>query len=147
MPETPIPRHSSTLGKHPASPCPRLLSLALILVLLFAVALVAGKERPKYALIYGSVYDDQGFAFRGARIVVTPVNPEAPGSAAARDKHRWEGVSDARGEFAIRVPAGKGSYSVAVEATGFSVEPKTVGIKAEERVDVLFRMARVERRK
>ena len=147
MPETPIPRHSPTFRKYSASSLPRLLSLALVLVTLFAAALLAGKERPKYALIYGSVFDDQGFALRGARIVVTQASAESARNSPEREKRRWVGVSDARGEFAIRVPAGKGNYAVGVEAAGFSAEPKTVEIKAEERVDVLFRMVRVEQKK
>ncbi len=146
MPETPILQPFSTSGKRSASPWLRLPSLALSLLLLWGVVVLAAKERPRYALIFGSVFDDQGFALRKARIVVTALNPEKLG-AAARDKHRWEGVSDARGEFAIRVPAGKGSYSVAVEASGYSAEPKTVEIKDEERVDLLFRMKRGERKK
>jgi hypothetical protein len=125
-----------------ALPTRRLLSLVLSFLLLAAVASLVAKEQPKYALVYGSIFDDRGLAFRGALVIVTPAPRSGPG-ATARDKRRWTGVSDGRGEFAIRLPAGKGSYSVAVEAAGFAVEPKSIEIKAEERVDLLFRLKRV----
>ncbi len=143
----PMPQPPPTPKKPFASTCRRPLSLALSLFLLAEVASVAAKERPRYALVYGSVFDDRGMAFRGARLIVTRLQPNRPGTAAVRGKRRWEGVSDARGEFAIRLPAGKGSYLVAVEAAGYNVQPQTVEIQAEERVDLLFRMERVERKK
>lgn len=146
-----MPQPPPISGKPSASPLrscvSRPLSLALSFLLLAGVASVAAKERPRSALVYGSVFDDRGMAFRGARVVVTPLSSNRPGAAVVRGKPRWEAVSDARGEFAIRLPAGKGSYSVAVEAAGYGAPPQTVEIQSEERVDLLFRMEPVKERK
>ncbi len=151
MLETLIPQPLSTPGKRFASPLRRLvsppLSRALSFLLLAGVASVAAKEQPRYALVYGSVFDDRGMAFRGARVVVTRVKPERSDTGAIGGRHRWEAVSDARGEFAIRLPAGKGNYSIAVEAVGYGAPPQTVEMQSEERVDLLFRMEPVKERK
>ena len=151
MLETLIPQPLSTPGKRFASPLRRSvsppLSRALSFLLLAGVTSVAAKEQPRYALVYGSVFDDRGMAFRGARVVVTPLSPNRPGAAVVRGKPRWKAVSDARGEFAIRLPAGKGNYSIAVEAVGYGAPPQTVAMQSEERVDVLFRMEPVKERK
>lgn len=100
----------------------------------------AAKERKKspepYALIAGSVFRNTGFSLAGAEVVVTPVS--GPESRARTKKSR--SVSDARGEFAIRVPARPMRYTVSVKAPGFQAQEKAVTIGGDERTDLYFRL-------
>ncbi len=107
-------------------------------VLVLAVALgVEGAEKKKskaapQAILFGSVFQENGFLLRGARVVVW--NSERP-------KQRQETTSDVQGEFSVRVPAGKGKYTVEVSAPGFQSQQKTVEIVGDERIDLTFRLA------
>ncbi len=58
-----------------------------------------------------------------------------------RPKDRKEAVTDLQGEFAIRVPAGKGKYTVEASAPGFVPETKTVETAGDERLELTFRLA------
>ena len=89
------------------------------------------KARPE-AVLFGSVFQENGFLVRGARVVVW--NAERP-------KERKETTSDVQGEFAVRVPAGKGKYTIEVNAAGFASQQKTVEIAGDERIDLTFRLA------
>ena len=108
--------------------------------LVFALAAALGaqgaeKKRSKtapQAVLFGSVFQENGFLVRGARVVVW--NAERP-------KERKETTSDVQGEFSVRVPAGKGKYSIEVSAPGFASEQKTVEIVGDERIDLTFRLA------
>jgi hypothetical protein len=95
------------------------------------------KKSPEpYALIAGSVFRNTGFSLAGAEVVVTPVS--GPESRARTKKSR--SVSDARGEFAIRVPARPMRYTVSVKAPGFQAQEKAVTIGGDERTDLFFRL-------
>ena len=115
-----------------------LAALALVLWLTIPAARqahAAGKKRPKApaeAVLFGSVFQENGFLLRGARVVVW--NTEQP-------KERKEALTDMQGEFAVRVPAGKARYTVEVSAKGFATGQKTVEIEADERVDLSFQLA------
>lgn len=103
----------------------------------------AGKDKPKkqqmsWALIAGTVFRDSGFSLAGAEVVVTSV-PD-PNSSVKIKKIKV--VSDARGEFAIRVPVVSMRYTVSVKASGLRAQEKPVSIVGEERVDVFFRLER-----
>jgi hypothetical protein len=109
------------------------------LAVCFCAPLGAEKKKSKpapEALLFGTVFQENGFLVRGARVVVTGVdNP----------KIRKEAASDIQGEFAVRVPAGKGRYTVEVKADGFSPETKTVEVSGDERVDLTFHLAPLAR--
>ena len=115
-----------------------LAALALVLWLTIPAARQAqasGKKKPKVAaeaILFGSVFQENGFLLRGARVVVW--NAEQP-------KERKEALTDMQGEFAVRVPAGKARYTVEVSAKGFAAGQKTVEIEADERVDLSFQLA------
>ncbi len=49
-------------------------------------------------------------------------------------------ITDARGEFAFRVPAASGEYKLIVRAAGYQVQEKPVSVTGEERLDVFFRL-------
>ncbi|MBI3693359.1 MAG: carboxypeptidase regulatory-like domain-containing protein [Acidobacteria bacterium] len=115
-------------------------SAAVVLVLAAALgAQAAEKKKSKtapQAILFGSVFQENGFLVRGARVVVWNVE---------RPKERKETTSDVQGEFSLRVPAGKGKYTVEVSAPGFASEQKTVEIVGDERIDLTFRLARREK--
>ena len=96
---------------------------------------VSEKRKSKFApqaLLFGSVFQENGFSLRGARVVVINID---------RPKERKETTTDVQGEFAIRVPAGKGRYSVEVSASGFKSEKKDVEVAWDERIDLTFRLS------
>jgi len=100
-------------------------------------------QRPKsaqatYAVVAGTVFQEDGHLLPGAEVILTP-SPE-DGSPPGRKPLR--GVSDARGEFAFRVPAMPMRYTVTVKARGFRAQEKRVSISGEERSDVFFQMER-----
>jgi hypothetical protein len=83
-------------------------------------------------ILAGTVFRDAGFAMRGAAVVVTP-DP-----ASGRKKAEWRAVSDARGEFLLRLPAGPASYNVVVRANGYKPQEKKVTFASDERLDLNF---------
>lgn len=91
------------------------------------------KKSPPYALIFGTVWDVQGRPAYGIAIKIR---------RADQKKAKWNLMSDHRGEFAQRVPAGKADYIVWADA-----KPKkrhkeakpvetTAHIENDERVDI-----------
>lgn len=111
--------------------------LALLLATLLPLG-AAPKKKPAldtYAVVSGSVFQDNGYALAGAGATVSP---EASGDKAKP----IEGISDARGEFVLRVPPGPMRYTVTVEAKGYKSQRKTVNIEDQERVEVTFQLER-----
>lgn len=90
------------------------------------------KERDPQAVVGGTIFRNTGHALRGAEIVVT--------YSESGKKGEWKGLSDARGEFAVRIPAGAASYTVSVKADGFRTQQKSVTFSADERIDLSFLM-------
>ena len=120
---------------------PRLAAVIAVLGLLAAPAAAQKQGRNKKAaaapaVIAGSVFQENGFLLRGARVVIVP---------SERPKEKKEVRTDLQGEFAVGVPAGKASYKVEVSADGFAPASKIVEISGEERVDLTFRLAPAER--
>jgi len=87
-----------------------------------------------YGLIAGTVFRDPGFAFSGALVTIVP----KPADGSDLKLRLNKAVSDARGEFAFRVPAVPMHYSVRAEAKGFKPVEKAAEINGDERVDVTF---------
>jgi carboxypeptidase family protein len=81
----------------------------------------------EYALIKGSVFREDGFSVRGARVSCRRTSDAKP---------RWETISGEGGEFAFRLPAGKMQYIIAVELSGFLPASKSVDIAKDERQDI-----------
>jgi hypothetical protein len=91
------------------------------------------KEKP-YALIFGTAYGPNDRPLYGVKITIRPQKKKHPS---------WELMSDHRGEFAQRVPAGTNDYLVHGEAeyapVGDDGKPqlsKKVRLKGETRVHV-----------
>jgi len=111
---------------------------ALLLLALFPLA-AAPKKKPvleTYALLSGSVFNDRGLALPDADVTI------APEAAQTTKTKPLEAVSDARGEFVVRVPPGPANYIVAVRAKGFQSQRKSVAINDQERVEVTFQLER-----
>ena len=110
----------------------------LLLVALTSIG-AAPKKKPSldtYGLVSGSVFDDRGYAFPGADATI---EPEAQPSNKTKP---IEAVSDARGEFVVRVPPGPMHYSATVHAKGYQSQRKTVSVEDQERVEVTFQLER-----
>jgi hypothetical protein len=113
------------------------ISLALLLVAFHPPA-AAPKKKPAldtYAVVSGSVFEGNGYALPGADVILAP-------EAQTQKTKPVEIVSDARGEFVIRVPPGPMHYTVSVGAKGFKSQRKTVNVEDQERVEVTFQLER-----
>lgn len=60
-------------------------------------------KEPPYALIFGTVFDPDGRTVYGVKVKIRRSDQKGA---------HWELLSDHRGEFAQRVPAGKADYLV-----------------------------------
>jgi len=115
--------------------------MALVALLLACVlpAEAAKKKAapPSYALVAGTVFQESGYALPNAGVTLIP---DPQGDNARAKVKKLEAISDARGEFAFRVPAGSMQYTVKVAAKGFQPAQKSVSVQGEERVDVTFQL-------
>ena len=114
------------------------LLLAIVMSALSITAIAARKDQaakkpsaPAYALIFGNVFDPGDRLFAGAEVKIRRENERRP---------RWETRSDARGEFAVRLPAGPGRYVLTLRAKGYADELKTFAVENDERIDLSFRL-------
>ena len=109
-----------------------------VLLTVLPSKVAASKEKPKkekpYALIFGTAYGPNDRPLYGVKITIRPQKKKHPS---------WELISDHRGEFAQRVPAGTNDYLVHGEAEyapmGDDGKPqlsKKVRLKGETRVHV-----------
>ena len=93
-----------------------------------------------YAVVAGTVFQDDGRMLRGAQVTLKP-DPESGSPPKGRP---LTAATDRRGEFAFRLPAGPMRYNVSVKALGFRAQEKVVSVSGDERVDVFFRLERDE---
>lgn len=114
------------------------LPIVLVVALLSALPLGAKKkEKPAaepFAVIAGTTYRPPGLSLPGVRVRVRPEKAE---KAAAPFK-AVDAVTDTRGEFAIRVPAVPGKWSVDVSANGYQPKSTSVTIEGEQRLELSF---------
>src|SRR5690348_1973438 len=76
-------------------------------------------EKP-YALIFMTVWGPDSRPLYGVKIKVR---------LADQKKAKWEGLSDHRGEFALRVPAGKADYVAWADIKGYKL-PNGKGLQS-----------------
>jgi len=103
--------------------------------LLAASASASEKKTEPYALIFGTVFDANNRPVQGVKVKIARMKGDKP------DK-TWEHVSDRRGEFAQRVPAGAADYLVWADIKrnkkqAESTRPEVkVHVESDERRDV-----------
>jgi hypothetical protein len=92
------------------------------------------KEKP-YALIFGTVWGPDNRPVYGVRVLIRRSDKKKP---------QWELISNHKGEFAQRVPAGKADYIIWADLKGYKSldggklspgDEATVHVDYEERVD------------
>ena len=106
------------------------------LSLLAGIAWGAGEKgsQKAYALISGTVFRDSGLSLRGAELQLAPDGV----TAKSLKVKRIQTYSDARGEFAIRVPALAGRYTLIVKARGYQTQERPVAVWGEEQIPLVF---------
>ena len=109
--------------------------LAAVLIQGLTVASAAEKKKkPKaHALLLGTTFSAEGLSLPGIPVAVTRKGDKKP---------KWRVSSDARGEFAVRLPAGHEVYEVATESKEHENQTQEVEVQGEESVTVIFRLAR-----
>ncbi len=117
----------------------RLAALVLAAGVLFLGApLVGGKDKKKaaeYALVAGTVFRANGLSLPGAEVSI-----EAAGASSGFKFKKQHALSDARGEFAFRVPPVAMKYTVSAKAAGYQEQAKEAEVAGYDRVDVFFRL-------
>jgi hypothetical protein len=98
------------------------------------VCLGGGKKKVEaYAIVAGTVFRDSGLSLPGAAVTLVPKDsPKAK---------KQQAVSDARGEFAFRVPTAPATYVLKASLKGFHQGEKEAAVGGEGRVDVTFMLA------
>lgn len=114
---------------------------ALILALGVCGLLPAGQKPRKgqeaYAIVSGTVFRESGFALPGAEVTLS-ADPDPPQRSKIK---KIKAASDARGEFAFRVPAVPMKYRIQAEARGYKTGTREVAVQGEERVEVSFQLS------
>jgi len=112
----------------------------LLLGSLAAAPASGGDKAQPYAVVAGTVFREPGYMLPGAEVTLTvksaPPHKKLPKSMQTR--------TDARGEFAFRLPAGKADYVLSVKANGFVGQEKPAAIAEDERIDVYFELQAIK---
>jgi hypothetical protein len=96
------------------------------------------KQQPEsFGVVAGTVFEETGRSLPRADVTLEPAGGPAK---ELRKVKKVRYTTDARGEFAIRVPAVKQDYVLTVSASGFETQQKPVTISGDERVDVFIRL-------
>jgi Carboxypeptidase regulatory-like domain len=82
----------------------------------------------RHAVVAGAVFRESGLSLPGA--TVTLAVKDAPKTK------KLQSVTDARGEFAFRVPPEAGTYLVRASMKGFQPAEKEISVMDEQRVEV-----------
>jgi hypothetical protein len=88
------------------------------------------KPSPNDCILYVTVFTDQG-----ARLPDAAFTAHATG----KNKPHWDGYSDSRGEFAVRVSF-QGDYEIEVKAKGYDPQTRKVTSEVGQRLDVVFNL-------
>ena len=110
------------------------LTAAFLVCCVAAAAIFAAKARadhPSIFLIHATVFNDQGFTVRGARVRLR---------RSEEDKWRWESDTDDEGEFAFHVPQGA-QYVLEVDAKGYQALTQGVDATQGDDAELTLHMA------
>ena len=112
------------------------IGLCGLLILVSRANVVAKeKESEPFALLVGSCFQGEGFSLPGAKILVEIQSEEGKLSKVKK----WQTVSDNRGEFALRLPAGRHSFLIKASLEGFTPLENTVSFVQDERQNVILK--------
>lgn len=109
-------------------------------LLLAAAAVPAGGQKKgdaPHALISGTVFTESGMALPRADVSLRPAQ-DAPKEIRKLKKTRY--TTDARGEFAIRVPAVAAVYTLVISAEGFETQEKEIAVQGVDSINVFIRL-------
>ena len=114
---------------------------AQIIVLLFFLpiarqGMAKEKKAEPFALLMGTCFTEQGFSLAGVKVQVA-VKPD---SGIKTKKKKWELISSPRGEFAIRLPAGRNTFVISASKEGFRPVEKTIAFENDERQDLIIKL-------
>ena len=88
------------------------------------------KPSPNDGILYVTVFTEKGARFPDVAYTAHP---------AGKTKPRWEGYSDMRGEFAVRVSV-QGEYEIEVKAKGYDPQTRKVTSEVGDKTDVVFNL-------
>ena len=88
------------------------------------------KPSPNDGILYVTVFTEKGTRFPDVAFAAHPVGKTKP---------RWEGYSDARGEFAVRVSV-QGEYEIEVKAKGYDPQTREVTSEVGDKTDIVFNL-------
>jgi hypothetical protein len=116
----------------------RIAASLLLAALLAATASAAPAEKKKkeqepHALLTGTTFTAEGLSLPEIPLAITRKGDKKP---------KWRVTSDARGEFAVRLPAGRATYEVATESKEHENQTQEIEVHGEETVTLVFRLAR-----
>ena len=115
------------------------LCCAVVLASWLAAPAVADNKAAPSGVLAGTVFSDAGFAQPGTRVLIRAL----PDEGVKKPKpSEWKLVTDSRGEFAVRVPAGRIRYQIEVRADGFLPQKKETYVGIDERVELSFLLER-----
>jgi hypothetical protein len=97
----------------------------------------AGRKGGPLGLLSGTVFHPQGLSLPGAKVTAY---------ATGGGKDKWEGMTDGRGEFALRVPATTEgvTYRLRAEAKGMEPQEKELTAYEAQRTTANFRLTAAE---
>jgi hypothetical protein len=132
--KTEIRTNTRTKARTTARPLLRPTALACVgaILAVAAAATASGQatstKKTAYAVIAGTVFRDPGFSQPGAAVWLT--RKDDP-----KQKKLHEAVSDARGEFAFRVPPAQAAYELHATLKGYRPVREDIEIGGEEQVN------------
>jgi hypothetical protein len=88
------------------------------------------KPSPDDGILYVTVFTEKGARLPNATYLAHPFGKTKP---------RWEGFSDVRGEFAVRVSL-QGDYEIEVKAKGYDPQTRKVTSEVGDKTDVVFNL-------
>ncbi len=89
------------------------------------------KKTVAQAVVAGTVFTREGFALRGIRVAIRHKDDKKP---------KWKAVTDARGEFVLRLPRASGEYEITAGSKNYQNETRSITIEAAERFNLIFRL-------
>jgi hypothetical protein len=88
------------------------------------------KPSPNDGILYVTVFTEKGARFPDVAYTAHPIGKTKP---------RWEGYSDGRGEFAVRVSV-QGDYEIELKAKGYEPQTRKVTSEVGDKTDIVFNL-------